>query len=287
MQNLNEATYVDNINVEFELLFSGFYNQTTDEFNVTATLVADITNLEHQEGQYEWMVVGKDAATIDSAGAAYITQAFDSKKQIHVRMTGLDIRDELYGVNAPYVMAGASTGTRTDYYYDYAAVDLRSALRDDWCNSNPVASSNMLFTGGPRANLGTEYFNEFTMAMYAANEWIVTDIGHKDKIYAISCWDRHSYGSGYAAISVYKDLNGTIGFLIWGMDGQDTYFATKWFWDTGIYYLQQENCGVTDIILKITYPAYDPIHPSFSIVERLGTISHKPQHDCPVEEIPV
>jgi hypothetical protein len=287
MENNFEATYVDNIDVEFELLFDTWYNTTTDELNVTLTVTANIAYNEHQEGQYEWMVVGKDAATIDSAGAAYMTQAFDSKKQIHVRMTGLDIRDQLYGVNAPYVMAGASTGERNDYYYDYAAVDLRSALGDDWCTSNPIASSNMLFTGGPRANLGTEYFNEFAMAMFAGSEWVVSNIGQADKIFAISCWDKHSYGSGHAVISVYKDINGTIGFTIWGMDGQDTYFATKWFWDSGIYYLQQENDGVTDIILKITYPPYDPIHPTFSIVERLGTISHKPQHDCPVEEIPV
>jgi hypothetical protein len=285
MENNYEATYVDNINVEFELLFDTWYNTTTDELNVTLTVTANIAYNEHQEGTYEWMVVGKDAATIDSAGAAYITQAFDSKKQIHVQMTGLDIRDELYGVNAPYVMAGASTGTRTDYYYDYDT-DMRSALRDDWCTTVPIASSNMLFTGGPRANLGTEYFNEFAMALFTGNEYVVTDVGQMDKILAVSCWDKDIYGSGYAVISVYKDLNGTIGFSIWGMDGQDTYYATKWFWDTGIYYLQQENDGVTDIILKIKYTP-KPQHPSFSIVERLGTISHKPQHDCPVEEIPV
>jgi hypothetical protein len=284
-----ENTVVDDIifDLVIDVTVIRWSNQTHAWTNVTVSPDVDYYYAAHQEGQYEWMVVGKDAATIDSAGAAYITQAFDSKKQIHVRMTGLDIRDALYGVNAPYVMAGASTGERNDYYYDYAAVDLRSALGDDWCTSNPIASSNMLFTGGPRANLGTEYFNEFAMAMFAGSEWVVSNIGQADKILAISCWDRHSYGSGHAVISVYKDINGTIGFTIWGMDGQDTYFATKWFWDSGIYYLQQENDGVTDIILKITYPPYDPIHPTFSIVERLGTISHKPQHDCPVEEIPV
>ena len=48
---------------------------------------------------------------------------------------------------------------------------------------------------------------------------------------------------------------------------------------SGIEYLQHENECVTDIILKITYPLWDPIHPSFSVVECLGTISEKPQHD--------
>ena len=91
-------------------------------------------------------------------------------------------------------------------------------------------------------------------------------------------------------------MNGTIGFLTWGYNGKGTYYATKWFWDilggltapdgttvySGIEYLQHENRGVTDIVLKITYPTLDPTHPSVSMVERLGTISEKDQHDCQV-----
>jgi len=52
---------------------------------------------------------------------------------------------------------------------------------------------------------------------------------------------------------------------------------------SGIEYLQHENRGVTDIILKITYPTADPTHPTVSIArnERLGTISEKACHDCP------
>jgi hypothetical protein len=286
MDNNKENTYIDNIFVEFELLFDTWYNATTEELNVTMTVTANIAYNEHQMGTYECMVVGKDAASVDNAGAAYMTQAFDSKKQIHVTLSGLDIKDEMWAPAAQNVMAGATTGTRTDYYYDYPT-DMRCGLHDDWCTTVPVASSNMLFSGGPRANLGTEYFNEFTMAFYASNEWVVNNTGHQDEILALSCWDKHSYGSGYATISVYKDLNGTIGFLIWGVDGQDTLKACEWFWNNfwgmdGIYYLQQENEGVTDIILKINYAK----HPEqISIVERLGTISHKEQHDCPPTEL--
>jgi len=229
-------------------------------------------------GRYEWIIVGKDAATVDSIGAAYMTEAFDSIKDIEVQVAGLDIRDTKYGVNVPFVMAGATTGTRTDYYYNYPD-DCRSALKDDWCRKYPVSSSNMLFSGGPRANLGTEYFNEFTNAFFTADEYVVDNIGQKDKIMALTCWNKNIYGSGYAVISTYKDINGTVGFLIWGMDGQDTYYATKWFWEGGIVTLQEMNQCVTDIILKITYPLFDPIHPTFSVVERLSTISEKPQHD--------
>jgi len=240
-------------------------------------------------GRYEWMVVGKDAATVDSLGAAYMTEAFDSIKDIPVQVAGLDIRDTDYGVNVPFVMAGANTGTRTDYYYAYET-DYRTGLKDDWCRTYPISSSNMLFAGGPRANLGTEYFNEFTNAFFAMGEYVVNDTGHANNILALTCWNKNIYGSGHAVISTYKDINGTVGFLIWGMDGQDTYYATKWFWNipkgmiahdgtmvySGIEYLQHENDCVTDIILKINYSTCEP---TVSVVEHLGTISEKPQHD--------
>ena len=90
-------------------------------------------------------------------------------------------------------------------------------------------------------------------------------------------------------------FNGTIGFLIWGITGQDTYYATQWFWSipdgieapdgtivySGIKYLQYENRGVTDIVLNIDYPTLDPTHPTVTIEERLGTISEKTPHEDP------
>jgi len=231
---------------------------------------------ENAKGRYEWMVVGKNAAAIDSIGAAYMTEAFDSIKDIEVLLTGLDINDTVNGPHAPFVMGGAVTGTRSNYYFDYPS-DNRSGLRDDWCTTYPVASSNMLFAGGPRAQLGTEYFNEFTMAFFAMSEYVVNDTGQANKIMGLSCWNRTTYGAGYAVVSVYKDLNGTIGFLIWGYNGEDTYYAAKWFWDEGIEYLQTENRGVTDIILEIDYTTCPY---TVSKVERLGTISEKTPHDC-------
>jgi len=242
---------------------------------------------ENEKGRYEWMVVGKDAAAIDSIGAAYMTEAFDSRKDIEVLLTGLDINDTANGPHAPFVMGGAATGTKADYRDSLG----RPHLRDDWCTTYPVSSSNMLFSGGPRAQMGTEYFNEFTNAFFARSEYVVNDTGQADKIMALTCWNRTAFGAGYAVISVYKDLNGTIGFLIWGYDGQDTYYATQWFWSipdgleapdgimvySGIEYLQHENRGVTDIILEIDYTTCPC---SVSVTEeRLGTISEKAQHD--------
>lgn len=240
---------------------------------------------ENEKGRYEWIVVGKDAASIDSLGAAYITQAFDSTKDIHVALAGMDINDTTFGPHTPFVMGGAVTGTKADYEDSLG----RSFLRDDWCNTTAIASGNMIFAGGPIAQLGTEYFNEFTDAFFASSTYVINNTGceeaHSNKILALSCWDRNVSGSGYAVVAVHKDINGTIGLVIWGYDGDDTYYASKWFWDgqggtAGIEYLQTMNRGVTAIMLKITYPTADPTHPTVSVVERLGTISEKDQHDC-------
>ncbi|MCW4016299.1 MAG: hypothetical protein NWF06_08010 [Candidatus Bathyarchaeota archaeon] len=298
----NEATVIDGLGATLSLSIEAVVsNGTTDWFNVTITPTIDYAYGAHQEGQYEWIAVGTDAATIDSIGAAYMTQAFDSLKQIHVQMTGLDIRD-MEGPNAPYVMAGATTSTKTDYYYDYPN-DNRTALADDWCTTVPVASSNMLFSGGPLANLGSEYFNDFTNAFYTLEQYVTNDTGHSNSILSLPCWDKNTYSTnathGYAVVSVYKDINGTIGFLIWGINAQDTYYATKWFWSypagmlseedtvvySGIHYLQAMNEGITDIVLRIYYPPDDPIHPTVDVIELLGTISEKPQHDCPAPSL--
>jgi hypothetical protein len=264
----------------------GYYNYTmnfqTGNITFVDTLLAGThlkilysTIEENDKGRYEWMVVGKDAATVDSIGAAYMTEAFDSKKDIDVLLTGLDINDTANGPHVPFVMGRATTGTKADYRDTLG----RTFLRDDWCTTYPVASSDMLFAGGPEVNVGAEYFNEFTNAFWARTEYVVNDTGQAYKILGLSCWNKTSYGSGYAVVSVYKDLNGTIGFLIWGVTGSDTYYACKWFWETGIVYLQTENRGVTDIILKITYPPTNPTHPTVSKVQRLGTISEKTPHD--------
>jgi hypothetical protein len=235
---------------------------------------------ENEKGRYEWLIVGRDAATIDSLGAAYVSEAFDSIKDIDVLTMGMDVNETRWGPLAPFVMGGATSGTRADYRDSLG----RPHLRDDWCTNIAVASSDMIFVGGPIAQLGTEYFNEFTDAFFASSAYVINDTGQSNKILALSCWAKNATGSGYATIGIYKDLNGTIGLVIWGFDGQDTYYASKWFWDgmgetPGIVQLQSMNRGVTSIVLEITYSTSDPTHPTVDIVERLGTISEKDQHD--------
>ncbi|MEA2089431.1 MAG: hypothetical protein U9O89_01545 [Thermoproteota archaeon] len=259
---------------------------TTGDTVLANYTISSVSLTKKIHGRYEWIVVGKDAATIDSIGAAYITEAFDSLKEIHVYMTAMGINDTTYGVHSPFVMGGASSATKSDYRDSLGRV----GLRDDWCETTPVSSSDMIFAAGPVANLGTEYFNEFTMVFFARSAYVTNNsLSQSNKIFAVSSWAKNVTGSGSAAISVYKDLNGTVGFLIWGYDGDDTYYASKWFWDyssittpddetvyAGIEYLQHENRGVTDIILKIDYTTCEP---TVDIGERAGIVSDKDQED--------
>ena len=287
----------------YNYTYSSYYNaivieedNVPPEGTIIKVLYSTYYGDREEFGAYEWLIVGRNAASIDSAGAAYISEAFDSIKDIEVRMVGLDINETRYGPYAPFVMARANTGTKDDYRDELDRVH----LRNDWCNTTPVSSSNMIFMAGPTPNMGTEYFNEFTNVFFPKSKYVSNDTGHANTILALTCWNKTTYTSGYGVISVYKDLNGTVGLVFWGYRGQDFYYTCKWFWDwpdgietpdgytvySGIEYLQHENWGVTDIILEIDYDLddeydeYDPKHPMVTVSEeRLGTISEKTPHD--------
>ena len=90
------------------------------------------------------------------------------------------------------------------------------------------------------------------------------------------------YGSGYAVISVYKDLNGTIGFLIWGTTGQDTYYTSWVLWNwlsenrdghqLGLKLQELPDC-MTSIVIKFDYTKHPTSTRFWSLAETLGTIS--------------
>jgi hypothetical protein len=263
---------------------------TGDYFSTCNELVLDQPPLQELKivfkvpsGRWEWGTVGETSAAVDSIGAEMVVAVFKNNL-IEFGLGGLDIQDLIFGPKIPWMMRESSPDALGRYH-----------LRDDWCshyktapeNSWPISSSNIITVGGPYPNMVCKYFNDFTQAM------IFTTVG--SGFYAVTCWDRAliEYGFyesgtvtdryGHAAISTYKDKNGTIGFIVYGWTGQDTYYATKWF-DEHKYELQHINLHVTDLILRIEYwdsegvPRYPPI---VTICEKLGTISEKPQHDCP------
>jgi hypothetical protein len=248
-------------------------------------------------GRWEWAIVGKTAASVDSLGNTMVVAAFKNKL-IEFGLGGLDIQDVAFGPRIPSLIRESISPDSIGRYH----------LHDDWCYSStgdtnamdkswPISSSNIISVGGSSVNKVTKYFNDFAEALDGTT---VRGTHGRAGIYAVTCWDKalsaHGFyefpgtvatqGSvdryGYAIISTYKDKNGTIGLMVQGWSGQDTYYAAKWF-DENKYVLQHINLHVTDLILKIDYKYSDGklrCVPSVSIVEHLGTISEKPPHDC-------
>jgi len=253
-------------------------------------------------GRYEWIVVGTYAKTVDSLGAAYVTEAFDSIKNIEVEKAALDMEDTKEGFAVPYIF-------RDDFKYGYYDGLGRVALKNHWCYPyypNPIISSNIIYVGGPAVNLGPYYMNDFLPEFWDFKSSMF--VKHE-------CWALNAYPFG-ALISVYKDLDGTVHLAIWGKTGTDTYYAAMWFWlggyteqwndldgddmidypaeisvegaAPGIQFLQTMNPGVTAINLWIVPPhtyilgrTIDTGNlPYVLILEKLGTISEKHPHQC-------
>jgi hypothetical protein len=237
----------------------------------------------YYDGRYEWTVLGRNAESVDSVGASLVTAAMKNKA-IEIGMAGLDMLDPVIANQIPHVMRKFGTGDATsDYYYDYSGGDYRTALRDDWCTTWPVTSSNMIGVGGPLANVYAYYMNDFTEAYFDSASF---------EIETSTCWDKNSYSSdedtGYAVISTYKDINGTVNLVIWGHWGRDTFYACKWFHEVGAVQLQDAPWCITGLVLEIDYTEHEP---EISVAECLGTISecewiHYDEekggiHDCP------
>jgi hypothetical protein len=286
--------HVDWLHLDVDYDITVFYNATTSNFTVTTMfdvnggggsglpyVLGPWTNqlyVEHIPGRYEWVTVGRDAASVDSAGASLVTAAFKNK-QVEIGLASVDMFDPMPANQCPWVMHKYGTGdVMTDYHYDHAGGDHRTAVKDDWCTTWPIASSNMIGVGGPLANLLSQYGNDFTEAFFG---WglFTDDAMWENNIDALSCWNKNAYAStddtGYAVVSTYKDINGTVLFLIWGHWGRDTFYVSQWFHEHGIFQLQDAPDGLTSIIVEIEYEdteeGYKP--DSFTIVELLGTIS--------------
>jgi hypothetical protein len=283
----NESVYMETLDIRLSLKATVSYNITESELNVTFAPYMGYYYAEDLMGRYEWAEVGRDAASVDSAGLALVSEAFDSIKGIPTGIAGADMDNPVVANQMPFIMSKFGAGTSKEDYKDALG---RAALNDDWCTYWPVASSNMIGVGGPLANMLAYYANDFTTAMYGLSPYAGTG-PYLGMIVPVTCWDKawpttdglyrlysSSSSTGYAVISTYLDINGTELFMVWGGWGRDTYYAAQWLHGDvarnippGIVQLQDAPCGATSVILKIGYT--DPKHPTFSIVEVLGTIS--------------
>jgi len=270
-------------------------------------------------GAYEWIVVGRDSHPVDSAGAAAVSEAFASIKDILIQWNGLDMRH--IDLNVPFVLQNFSspaTGPRANYRY--TSTDLRTAFRDDWSRSVAIASSNIIAVGGPGANLVAEYFNEFSPIILSSWTGMMVTNAEAYMGTIVTATGRHfSFGGPFMFVNpphwragfttqtvddgvvfVFKDLNGTVGLVIYGISGQTTWAIAQSFFEptyityfikgeqvrkytTLIQVLQDLNDGTVALRIRVTYiPLWggDP-HPVLTIVENLGTFTEKPIHPDP------
>jgi hypothetical protein len=230
-------------------------------------------------GRYEWNIVGTDTAPVDVTAASMVSEGLREWKNFDVKLGGLDYNETMYGPRTPFIFRNMSgTGEdREDYYDDQMAQSIeadagRAHLKDDWCTTLPIASSNIITVGGPYSNIATEYFNDFTDAYYnRIGEYL------GNGFYSHACWNRNFYENtediGHALISTYKDINGTTGLIIYGTTGEDGYYAAYALQHGLLDLMQWLQPGVTSIILEFNYT----VHPSddcfFHVVECLGTIT--------------
>jgi hypothetical protein len=250
-------------------------------------------------GRWEWIVVGRDSAAVDSAGAAMISAGWQEWKWKEVWLSALDMKSTMEAPAIPYVFRIFNPdGTYwEDYYYDYALEDYRAALKDDWCTPEEwvhtdtiypyaISSSNIIVVGGPLANLGAEYFNDFTDAFVFSL--------YGEGFYSYACWARTSQPSinkdpeatpdelwydsavftddvGHAIVSTYLDLNGTVGFIVYGYTADDTYYASYAVRGGLLPWLQELQEGVTTLVITFNYTSLHPV--GIHVEECLGTIT--------------
>ena len=278
-----DTVHVYDLDHTLQVTIDAEYNEETDYLNLTITVEVTADYEESIGGRYEWTVVGRDAASVDSIGSALVTAAFKNKQR-EIGTAGVDMDDPELANSIPWIMSKFGTGDDwADYLDNGSTPGDRAALKDDWCTYWPISSSNIIGVGGPLANLVSYYGNDFTEAFYGIPDF--TPYGPwSGAVSALTCWNKNGYYSsadtGYAVIATYKDINGTVIFLVWGVWGRDTFYATQWLYGDeargilpGIHQLQDAPGGITSIILEINYD--DPEHPTFSIVEVLGTISER------------
>jgi hypothetical protein len=301
-----------NFNCSYTMTLQFTYiNSTSYSWNFTSSFVFGSSSGIYSEeipGSYNWGIVGTNAATVDSAGLSMVSAAFKDK-EVEYGLGGADIfagnTTTSVSNQMPYIMCETGTSYTNpswgNYYYSnfggtYATTnDQRVALGDDWDPLHyaydgtlgalpgtgvylPITRSNVIGVGGPLANMLSYYGNDFMDALYA-EPWFSVGSPWSGNIAAVTDWGRTSYSDnstvGYAAITTAQDINGTTMFLLYGLWGRDTYYAAQWFQEEGIYELQEAPCGMTSIILKITYEnvagGYKPT--GFSVVSCLGTVS--------------
>jgi len=155
-------------------------------------------------------------------------------------------------------------------------------------------ATGIISVAGPKANAVSRYFNDFSFAIlregsdpYAliTGGAVIGAAPTSDParpsldIFPVSTWNiskdtgyRPTDTSGYFVVYVARDVNGTLGYVVWGWDARDSFWGSVW----ASYYLGHFGGwlppGTVALIVRITYTSDFKEAASFTIVEALGTI---------------
>ena len=137
-----------------------------------------------------------------------------------------------------------------------------------------------MFFGARRARFtDAPIFTGYGEGFYAAGCWARTTQDHYQGKTLVNVPDDELWYSspttgddvGYATVSTYKDLNETVGFLVYGYTAEDTYYTCYALRGGLLPWLQQLQCGTTTIVLEIDYSDLLPV--GFHVKECLGTMT--------------
>ncbi|MCX6648600.1 MAG: hypothetical protein NTV61_04335 [Candidatus Bathyarchaeota archaeon] len=274
-----------------------------DYYKILYTTKVVSTQSSLHDGRYEWLVVGETSHASDSIGSAMLGVGYADWKDVEVWISALDVESESYGPSIPQVLRRFATmqHNRLDYQYASDEGDARYAFRDDWStpedwdmqttiNPYAISSSNIIVVGGPINNAAASYWNDFTDALVFTN--------YGSGYYAPGCWARTSQPSlstlslrgtdmdtlaiddlwynsattedtyGYSIVSVYKDLNETVGLVVYGYTAEDTYYTCYALRGGLLAWFQNLDEGVTTVVLEINYSSLHPV--TFHVRECLG-----------------
>ena len=164
-------------------------------------------------------------------------------------------------------------------------------------NTNYTATG-IISVAGPKANQVTRYYNDFYFAILREGNYteagepityaLITPTGvtgvaptsDKEKpsidIFPISTWNVGQdlfYKDDYFVVAVARDVNGTIGYSVWGWNARDSFWGAVW----ASYYLGHFGGwlpkGVVALIVKVDYTDdyREPV--KFHIIHALGTVT--------------
>ncbi|TFH19145.1 hypothetical protein E4H04_01020 [Candidatus Bathyarchaeota archaeon] len=137
-----------------------------------------------------------------------------------------------------------------------------------------------MFFGVRRARFtDAPIFTGYGEGFYAAGCWARTTQDHYQGKTLVNVPDDELWYSspttgddvGYATVSTYKDLNETVGFLVYGYTAEDTYYTCYALRGGLLPWLQQLQCGTTTIVLEIDCSDLLPV--GFHVKECLGTMT--------------